>query len=128
MPALLEHYQPLWVIIELGANDGMRGLSLKSMRENLEQLIQLSKQNHATPLLIGMKLPENYGASYIEKFSNIYQELAQQHQINLVPFLLEGIALKPEFFQNDGIHPTATAQPYLLDNVWASLQPLLKTP
>lgn len=128
LPKLLEQYQPSWVILELGANDGMRGLSLKSMRENLDQMIQLSQQNKAVPLLIGIKLPENYGATYVNKFFNIYQQIAQQYQLSFVPFLLEGIALKPEFFQNDGIHPTASAQPFLLENVWTHLQPLLQTP
>jgi len=122
LPKLLEKYQPTWVLIELGANDGMRGLSLKSMRENIEQMVQLSQQNKATPILIGMKLPENYGMRYVEKFYTIYQSVAQQYQITLVPFLLEGIALNPKFFQNDGIHPTAAAQPYLLENVWQHLQ------
>jgi len=122
LPKLLEQYQPTWVLIELGANDGMRGLSLKSMRENLEQMIQFSQQNKAIPILIGMKLPENYGMAFTEKFSNIYQIVAQQYRITLVPFLLEGIALNPKFFQNDGIHPTAAAQPYLLENVWQHLQ------
>jgi acyl-CoA thioesterase-1 len=128
LPKLLEQHQPRWVLIELGTNDGMRGLSLKPMRENLGQLIQLSQQNKAIPILIGMKLPENYGMTYIEQFYKIYQTLAQQYQITLVPFLLEGIALNPKFFQNDGIHPTAAAQPYLLENVWQSLQPLLQKP
>jgi len=122
LPKLLEQYQPTWVLIELGANDGMRGLSLKSMRESLEQMIQFSQQNKAIPILIGMKLPENYGMAFTEKFSNIYQIVAQQYRITLVPFLLEGIALNPKFFQNDGIHPTAAAQPYLLENVWQHLQ------
>jgi acyl-CoA thioesterase I len=122
LPKLLEQYQPTWVLIELGANDGMRGLSLKSMRENLEQMIQFSQQHKAIPVLIGMKLPENYGMIYTKKFSDIYQLVAQQYQITLVPFLLEGIALNPKFFQNDGIHPTAAAQPYLLENVWQHLQ------
>jgi len=122
LPKLLEQYQPTWVLIELGANDGMRGLSLKSMRENLEQMIQFSQQNKAIPILIGMKLPENYGMAFTEKFSNIYQIVAQQYRITLVPFLLEGIALNPKFFQNDGIHPTAAAQSYLLENVWQHLQ------
>ena len=122
LPKLLEQYQPTWVLIELGVNDGMRGLSLKSMRENLEQMIQFSQQNKAIPILIGMKLPENYGMAFTEKFSNIYQIVAQQYRITLVPFLLEGIALNPKFFQNDGIHPTAAAQSYLLENVWQHLQ------
>lgn len=127
LPKLLEQHQPSWVILELGANDGLRGLSLKSMRENLEQMIQLSQQNKAVPLLLGIKIPENYGV-YSENFYPIYQQLVKQYQLDFVPFLLEGIALKPEFFQNDGIHPTAAAQPFLLENVWTHLQPLLQTP
>lgn len=128
LPKLLEQHQPSWVLIELGANDGMRGLSLKSMRENLEQMIQLVQQNKAIPVLIGIKLPENYGTKYVEKFYEIYQQLTKQYQIALVPFLLEGIALNPDFFQNDGIHPTAAAQPFLLENVWVHFQPLLQKP
>lgn len=128
LPKLLEQHQPTWVLIELGANDGMRGLSLKSMQENIEQLIQLSQQNKAIPILIGMKLPENYGMAFVDKFYDIYQHVAQKHQLIFVPFLLEGIALNPNFFQNDGIHPTAAAQSYLLENVWQHLQSLLQKP
>lgn len=128
LPKLLEQHQPTWVILALGANDGLRGLSLKAMRENIDQMIQLSQQNKSLILLVGIKLPENYGASYAEKFFNIYQQIAQQYQLDFVPFLLEGIALKPEFFQNDGIHPTAAAQPFLLENVWTPLQSLLQKP
>lgn len=128
LPKLLEQHQPSWVLIELGANDGMRGLSLKAMRENLEHMIQLVQHYKAIPILIGMKLPENYGVTYTEKFHRVYQQLAHQYQLTLVPFLLEGIALNPVFFQNDGIHPTAAAQPFLLENVWVHVQSLLQQP
>jgi acyl-CoA thioesterase I len=128
LPKLLEQHRPTWVLIELGANDGMRGLSLKSMQENIEQLVQLSQQNKAIPILIGMKLPENYGSAFVGKFYDIYQNVAKKYQLTLVPFLLEGIALNPNFFQNDGVHPTSAAQPYLLENVWQHLQSLLQKP
>jgi len=128
LPKLLQQYQPKWVLIALGANDGLRGLSLKAMQSNFEQLVQMCQQSQAIPLLIGMKIPDNYGQRYAEKFSDIYQTVAQHHQLVLVPFLLEGIALIPQFFQNDGIHPTAAAQLHLLENVWRQLQPLLQKP
>ncbi|MEY3221083.1 MAG: hypothetical protein RIT27_2440 [Pseudomonadota bacterium] len=128
LPKLLQQYQPTWVLIELGANDGLRGLSLKAMQNNLEQLVQLCQQHHAIPVIIGIKIPDNYGQPYTDKFLQVYQSVVQQYQLTFVPFLLEGIALVPQFFQNDGIHPTAAAQPYLLDNVWKQLQPLLQLP
>jgi acyl-CoA thioesterase-1 len=123
---LLQQHQPGIVILELGANDGLRGLSVQQTRANLDQMIVSSKRHKAAVLLIGMRLPPNYGPAYAEPFRALFADLARQHKIRSVPFLLERIAGKREYFQNDGLHPTAEAQPILLDTVWPALQPMLK--
>lgn len=122
---LLQQHQPQIVILELGANDGLRGLSVKETRTNLEKIIVASKRQRAQVLLIGMRLPPNYGPAYTEPFHSLYAELARKHKIRSVPFFLEGIAGKREYFQADGMHPTAAAQPLLLDTVWPVLRPML---
>lgn len=126
-PALAQ-YKPAIVIIALGANDGLRGLPLEQMRDNLRNMVRQCQARHARVLLIGMKLPPNYGPDYAQKFQQAYVEVARQHKIPLVPFLFAGFAEQREAFQNDGLHPTAATQPLLLDNVWHGLQPLLKKP
>lgn len=123
--ALAQH-KPALVIVELGGNDGLRGLPLEATRANLDGILRACRQKHAQVLLVGMDLPPNYGRGYAEKFRAIYSDLAKKHRIPLVPFLLEGFADKPEYFQADGIHPTAAAQRLILDTVWKGLQPLLK--
>lgn len=123
---LLQSQRPDVVIVELGGNDGLRGLSLEVTRNNLEQMITQSQQAGAGVVLAGIQLPPNYGQSYTERFAQMYVELAEQHQLQLIPFILDGIALDPELMQEDGIHPNVQAQPLLLDHVWAALQPLLK--
>ena len=122
--ALVTH-KPNIVILQLGANDGLRGLPIIEMQDNLNQMIAQATTAHAKVLLLGMKIPPNYGLKYSKNFSAIYTSLAKQQNIALVPFLLEGVAGKPELIQTDGLHPIAAAQPQLLDNVWKVLAKLL---
>ena len=117
---------PAWVIIELGANDGLRGLSLEAMRSNLSHLITSATQQGSRVLLVGMRIPPNFGARYADQFYAVYPQLAQKHQIPLVPFIMDGFADNPAWFQRDGIHPLPKAQARMLDNVWSILFPLLK--
>ena len=126
LPRALALHHPDLVIIELGANDGLRGLSLTSMRANLAAMIKLARAQGAQVLLIGMYLPSNYGPAYTEKFHAVYRDLARELNIPLVPFLLEGVAIKPDLMQADGLHPRAVAQARVLDNVWPLLTPLLR--
>jgi acyl-CoA thioesterase I len=123
--ALMVH-KPSIVLIELGANDGLRGLQINDVQQNLNTMISQAKTANAKVLLIGMKIPPNYGLKYTKNFSQMYVNLAKQHNINLVPFLLENVAGKPELIQADGLHPLAVAQPALLENVWQVLQKVLK--
>lgn len=125
LPTLLQKYHPNIVLIELGANDGLRGFQIRRLRDNLEQLIQLSQNNKAKVLLLGIKIPPNYGLRYTSDFYQSYTQLAHQYDIPLVPFLLDGVATHPELMQDDGLHPRAEAQQRLLDNVWPHLQKLL---
>jgi acyl-CoA thioesterase-1 len=125
LPRALSVHRPSVVIIELGGNDGLRGTPIKVMRDNLTRMIELSKQAGARVLLAGIQIPTNYGGPYTREFAAVYPALAKSHGVGLVPFFLEGIALRDELFQSDGIHPTAEAQPILVDNVWPVLKPLL---
>jgi len=124
-PRLLEKNQPGIVIIELGANDGLRGISVDVTRNNFKQMIERSISMGATVILTGIRLPPNYGQAYTEMFHAMYAEMAEQYGLLLVPFLMEGVALDPELMQDDGIHPNAQAQPALLENVWTVLEPAL---
>lgn len=121
----LARQKPSVVVIALGANDGLRGLPLDNTRSNLSAMIRAARSAKAKVLLVGMRLPPNYG-SYAEEFRKSFAEIAKRENVPLVPFLLEGIADQPQQFQADTIHPTAEAQPILLDNVWGGLAPLLK--
>lgn len=123
--ALLASYKPKIVIIELGANDGLRGLALDATQANLDTLIRRARKTHAQVLLIGMRLPPNYGPVYTEKFYHLFETLALKHHIQRVPFLLAAIAGKRAYFQADGLHPTAEAQALLLDTVWPVLKRML---
>lgn len=123
----LKTHRPDIVIIELGGNDGLRGASIESIRNNLEAIIEACKRSNAAVLLAGMQLPPNYGITYTQKFQDIYPQLAKRHNVKLVPFLLDGFGNKREFFQSDGIHPTAQAQEKIVDNVWRVLETMLKT-
>jgi acyl-CoA thioesterase-1 len=126
LPRALNVQHPRIVLLELGANDGLRGLPLAQTQANLERMITLLQSQHIALLLLGLRLPPNYGERYTSGFMAMYQDLAASHRIALLPFLLENVALKPEFMQADGLHPNAQGQPLLLDNVWPKLEPLLK--
>jgi len=128
LPGLLEQHQPKIVIIALGANDGLRGLSLVAMRQNLTQMVLSSQEISARVVLVGMRLPPNFGHSYSKRFFSTFKEIAQTHKTAYVPFLLEGFADQIEYFQPDRIHPTEEAQPKMLNNVWPHLEPLLQHP
>jgi acyl-CoA thioesterase I len=121
----LKTHRPDIVIIELGGNDGLRGTSIESIRDNLEAIIEACLRNKAAVLLAGMQLPPNYGIAYTQKFQDIYPQLAKHHQLKLVPFLLDGFGDKREFFQADGIHPNAHAQIKIVENVWKVLRTML---
>lgn len=125
LPALLRQYRPALVILELGANDGLRGLPLAEISANLAALIAQCRDAGAKVLLLGIELPVNYGPRYRDGLRGIYADLARQDHAALLPFLLQGIALDPSLMQSDGLHPTAAAQPRVLANVWARLAPML---
>lgn len=122
----IKRNKPSVVVIELGANDGLRGLPLAQSRSNLDRMIRASKAAGAKVLLIGMRMPPNLGREYTQGFSDNYAALAKQHGVALLPFLLEPIALDRNAFQDDNLHPVATAQPKLRDHVWTQLEPLLR--
>jgi acyl-CoA thioesterase-1 len=122
----LELHHPQIVVLELGANDGLRGLPVEQMRANLAAMIAQSQSAQARVLLVGMQMPPNYGADYAGAFKTVFDKLHTQTSVAFTPFLLEGVALDMSLIQSDGLHPTAAAQPRLLDNVWPTLLPLLK--
>ncbi len=124
-PEALAEHKPNFVIIELGANDGLRGLSIKAMRSNLEQMIQLAQKSNAKVALLGMYMPANFGRMYSEQFKKTYQELAEQYQLPFNPFFLEGVALKDDLLLQDGLHPNEKAQPQLLDNIFPVIAELI---
>jgi acyl-CoA thioesterase-1 len=126
LPHALEVQRPRVLILELGANDGLRSLPLASTRDNLEQMITLARSRGITVLLLGMRMPPNYGERYTTGFQNMYSELAAERKLALVPFLLDQVALNPALMQADGLHPNEAGQPLLLDTVWPKLQPLLR--
>lgn len=121
----LERHKPVLVLLELGANDGLRGLSPFVMKKNLAEMIKRSEAAGAKVLLLGMKIPPNYGKRYIETFFDVYRQLAEEHAIARVPFILKGVALDQKLMQKDRLHPNALAQPLILDNIWPYLQPML---
>jgi acyl-CoA thioesterase-1 len=125
LPALLEKNRPAVLIVELGANDGLRGLPLAETRKNLQDIVSAAKKANARVLLVGMQLPPNYGTDYTKRFAALFPALAKDSKVALVPFLLEGVVTQPQLFQADRIHPTAAAHPIILDNVWPHLKPLL---
>jgi acyl-CoA thioesterase-1 len=126
LPRLLEMHQPAVVLIELGGNDGLRGLPIEETRGNLGEMIEQSQAAGATVILAEMRIPPNYGQTYIEKFMATYSLLTEQYGVVLLPFLLESVALEPALMQADGIHPSIEAQPVLAEKVWAILEPELQ--
>ena len=125
LPAMLDSYEPDIMILELGGNDGLRGLPVNLMRANLAEMIDLAQSAGAQVILTGIQIPPNYGPRYTLPFFNTYADLAKKKSLPLVPFLIEGIPQQPELMQNDGIHPRAEAQFMILDNVWPILKPQL---
>ena len=126
LPRALSVHRPAIVILELGGNDGLRGLPLETSRANLERMIVLSKDAGAQVLLLGMKIPPNYGARYSEGFEKVFRDLARQHRLAFEPFFLSKIVLEADMIQADGLHPTAKAQPMMLETMWPALRPLLQ--
>jgi acyl-CoA thioesterase-1 len=125
LPRLLQEHKPGIVIIELGGNDGLRGLSLEQMKHNIRAMIAKARAGGAKVLLVGIELPPNYGRKYTERFQRIYRELATEQQVALVPSIMAGFATDRALMQPDGIHPNIKAQPRMLENVWGTLQGLL---
>lgn len=128
LPQLLETHRPDIVVMELGSNDGLRGLPLKQVRANLQNMIELSQSRRARVLLVGMQIPPNYGPSYADSFSALYAALAREYKLALVPFFMENVALNAQLMQDDNLHPNERGQPKLLENVWPKLMPLLARP
>ncbi len=122
---LLSEYKPCWVILELGANDALRGYPLDQTAKNLEQMIEQAHQSNAKVLLIGNKIPQNYGKRYTEMFFELYEKIANKYQLAYLPFMLEGVALNKSLMQDDGLHPNKEGQPLVLQNILPYLQPLL---
>jgi acyl-CoA thioesterase-1 len=126
LPALLRRDKPDVVVLELGANDGLRGLPVAAAEANLDAMITLAREQHARVLLVGMRLPPNYGRAYTERFAGMYTDLARRHRVAVVPFMLDGVAQEAANFQADRMHPLASAHPTILDNIWPQLAPLLQ--
>jgi acyl-CoA thioesterase-1 len=122
----LKRHKPAIVLIELGANDALRGQPIAGIRSNLEEMIRLARQARAQPVLVGLMIPPNYGIEYADQFHSMYGAIAAKQKTPLVPFLMDGLADKPELFQADQLHPVAAAQPRIADNVWATLEPVLR--
>jgi acyl-CoA thioesterase-1 len=126
LPALLAQHKPALVVIELGANDGLRGLPVAAADANLRAMVDMARKNDAQVLLVGMRMPPNYGRDYTERFFSMYKTISTQMKAPLVPFMLEGVAEKPALFQADRLHPTAQAHPVILANIWPKILPLVK--
>ena len=126
LPRLMDRYQPEIVIIELGGNDGLRGINPDITRKNMTSMIQLSQKGSAQVLLAGIKLPPNYGTAYLQLFESMYVDLAREFDTLLVPFFMDGVVFQPDLLQADGIHPNEKGQPVLLENVWTVLAPALE--
>lgn len=125
LPAALAEHSPTLVILELGANDGLRGLKPQLLADNLGAMIDAARAAGARVLLVGMRMPPNYGPAYTRRFAEVFADVAEAKKVPLVPFLMDGFADRPELFLADGIHPAAEAQPRIVDTVWAGLRPLL---
>jgi len=127
LPALLSAHKPDLVVIELGANDGLRGLPVDAATGNLRQMITMAQAQRAKVMLIGMRMPPNYGRAYTERFFGMYSALSKEYKAPLVPFMLEGVADKPALLQADRLHPNAQAHPIILNNIWPVFSTLIKT-
>lgn len=128
LPALLDQHRPDVVVLELGANDGLRGLPVPSAEANLRAMIAMAQERKARVLLVGMRMPPNYGRAYTERFFGMFRSVASDTRSPLVPFMLEGVADKPALFQQDRLHPTAQAHPIILNNIWPQFVNLVKQP
>jgi acyl-CoA thioesterase-1 len=128
LPEDLKRHKPAIAVIELGANDALRGQPVAAIRSNLEQMIRIARAARAEPVLVGIMIPPNYGIDYAREFRELYTDVARKNKVALVPFLLEGLADNSDMFQADQLHPTARAQARILDNVWPALEPLLRRP
>ncbi|WP_370660104.1 arylesterase [Massilia atriviolacea] len=126
LPALLTQHKPDVVVIELGANDGLRGLPVPAAEANMRTMIELAQKNKARVLLVGMRIPPNYGRQYTDSFFGMYKTLSSKYKTPLVPFMLDGVADKPALFQADRLHPAANAHPIILANIWPHILPLVK--
>jgi len=127
LPALLNQHKPQVVVIELGANDGLRGLPVPAAEANLRAMVSMSQQQDAKVMLIGMRMPPNYGRAYTERFFTMYENLAKEVKAPLVPFMLEGVADNPALFQADRRHPNAEAHPMILNNIWPTFKALIQS-
>lgn len=127
LPAALQQFKPSIVILELGANDGLRGLPTDAMKNNLEKMIAACKQVNARVVLLGMLIPPNYGPKYTNDFKQVYLDLSQAYKTPFVPFFLDGVSGHSDLVIEDGLHPNVIAQPKILENVWPTLKPLFKT-
>ncbi|WP_272227426.1 arylesterase [Methylophilus methylotrophus] len=128
LPAAIQQFKPSIVLIELGANDGLRGLPIDAMKNNLEKMIAACKQVNARVVLLGMLIPPNYGPKYTNGFKQVYLELSQTYKTPFVPFFLDGVSGHSDLVIEDGLHPNVIAQPKILENVWPTLKPLLNSP
>ena len=126
LPALLERHRPAVLVIELGANDGLRGIAFPEIESNLTRLVKLGLESGSRVLIVGIRLPPNYGAAYTDRFQALFKTVAEREQVAWIPRLLTGVAEDWGLMQADGLHPTAEAQPRILDNLWPSLEPLLR--
>jgi acyl-CoA thioesterase-1 len=126
LPALLDQHKPNLVVLELGANDGLRGLPVNAAEDNLRTMISLAQKKRAKVLLVGMRMPPNYGRAYTERFAGMYRQLSTDMKVPLVPFMLDGVAQNPASFQADRLHPLAAAHPIILNNIWPQFAPLIK--
>jgi acyl-CoA thioesterase-1 len=126
LPALLAQHKPSIVVLELGANDGLRGLPIPSAEDNLRAMVDLAQRNKAKVLLVGIHMPGTYGRAYTERFTGMYKELSTELKVPLVPYMLQGVELVPANFQQDRLHPLASAHPVILNNIWPQLAPLIK--
>jgi acyl-CoA thioesterase-1 len=126
LPRALQLHQPGIVLLELGGNDGLRGLPLEELRANLAAMVQLAQAAGAQVLLVGMRIPPNYGPRYTDGFARVFPDVASQYHVPLVPFMLQNVALDPQRMQQDGVHPNARGEPPVLETIWPQLLPLLK--